>query len=93
MKLDTPDARHSEHEPRATASRHRSSWADAQDRGRVVREPYAAEYCGLSEMTMRRMRKDETGPRFIRLSAKLIGYRVCDLDDWLEARASAGKLA
>jgi hypothetical protein len=55
-------------------------------RQRVVDEKAAAQFCGVSPITMERMRKSECGPRFVRLSERRLGYRVGDLCDWLESR-------
>lgn len=58
-------------------------------RQRVVDEKTAAEFIGLSPMTLERMRKLGTAPRHVALSPRRLGYRVCDLLAWLEARAAA----
>jgi len=50
----------------------------------AVSEKEAADFCGLSIVTMRRQRGAGTGPRWCRLSERRIGYRIPDLD------ASAG---
>ncbi|HMU53174.1 MAG TPA: hypothetical protein PKA13_25605 [Geminicoccaceae bacterium] len=58
-------------------------------RQRVVDEKTAAEFVGLAPITLERMRKGgSTGPRHVRLSERRIGYRVCDLVAWLDARVS-----
>ena len=57
-------------------------------RQRVLDERAAADFIGLSHMTLERMRKLGTAPRHITLSARRLGYRVCDLLDWLDARAA-----
>jgi predicted DNA-binding transcriptional regulator AlpA len=53
---------------------------------RVISEQHAAELCGLSVATMRRMRQAGTGPAAVTLSSRRIGYRVATLDAWLAAR-------
>ncbi len=58
---------------------------------RVVREPEAASYCGLSAITFRRLRKAGTGPRAIALGTRTWGYRLLELDRWLESRATGGR--
>lgn len=55
---------------------------------RVVTESQAARYCGLSVVHFRRLRKDETGPRFVQLGVRRIGYRIGDLLTWLDDRSS-----
>lgn len=57
-------------------------------RQRVVDEKVAAEFLGLSHVTLERMRKLGTAPKHIVLSPRRLGYRVCDLLAWLDARAS-----
>lgn len=48
----------------------------------------AASYLGISEAVLRLWRSEGRGPRFFRAGAKLIRYRRCDLDLWIEARLS-----
>jgi predicted DNA-binding transcriptional regulator AlpA len=57
-------------------------------RQRVLDEKTAAEFIGLSHMTLERMRKLGTAPRHVALSPRRLGYRVCDLLAWLDARAA-----
>ena len=57
-------------------------------RQRVVDERTAAEFVGLSAVTLERLRKLEGAPRHVRLSERRLGYRICDLLTWLDARAS-----
>jgi len=52
----------------------------------AISEREAARYLGLSEPTLRRHRREGTGPRYVRLSANRLGYRPADLDAWLESR-------
>jgi len=58
----------------------------AARRPAAISEREAARYLGLSEPTLRRHRRDATGPRYVRLSAGRLGYRLKDLDAWLESR-------
>jgi len=53
---------------------------------RVRTEPEAAEYCCISLPHFRRMRRCGLGPRFVQLSTRRIGYRLRDLDEWLQER-------
>ena len=57
-------------------------------RQRVLDEKTAAEFIGLSPMTLERMRKLGTAPRHLLLSPRRLGYRVCDLLAWLDERAA-----
>ncbi len=54
----------------------------------VVTETEAAKLLKLAIVTVRRMRWAGTGPRYVRLSQKRIGYRVADISAWLDARTS-----
>ena len=49
----------------------------------VLDEPAAAKYIGISVFTLRRKRRDGTGPKIVQLSARRIGYRRATLDAWL----------
>lgn len=53
---------------------------------RVVSEVVAAEYIGLSTDTLKRACARGEGPRRIKLSTRRIGYRLRDLDAWLDQR-------
>lgn len=46
----------------------------------------AAEFLGVSTRTMENMRRQGNGPKFVRLSHKLVRYRLCDLIEFQEAR-------
>ncbi len=52
----------------------------------VLRPNHAAQYCGLSVPTLARMRGEGSGPEFVQISTKALGYRVADLDAWLASR-------
>ena len=58
-------------------------------RQRVIDERTAAEFIGVSHVSLERLRKAGAAPRHVRLSERRLGYRVCDLLDWLDARTSA----
>lgn len=51
---------------------------------RILRTPGAAEYLGLAESTLEKMRITGVGPRFIRLGGRAVGYDRQDLDAWLD---------
>jgi predicted DNA-binding transcriptional regulator AlpA len=55
---------------------------------RVVNEKTAAEFVGLSAVTLERKRKLGAGPKHLVLSPRRLGYRICDLIAWLDERAS-----
>ena len=52
----------------------------------VLRTPEAANYLGLAISTLEKMRAAGTGPRYVRLTARAIGYTVDDLNTWLDMR-------
>ena len=59
---------------------------------RVLRPEAAAVYSGVSEQRLWKHRRDNTGPKFIRLG-RGVGYLVDDLNAWLEAQRATGTLA
>jgi predicted DNA-binding transcriptional regulator AlpA len=60
---------------------------------RVVTRNEATGILSLSGPTLDRKRRDGSGPRFVRLSERRIGYRLSDLYAWLESRAGGGPRA
>jgi predicted DNA-binding transcriptional regulator AlpA len=52
----------------------------------LMRPPEAAEYTGLAASTLAKCRVKGTGPMYIRLSARAVGYLKADLDSWLAAK-------
>ena len=55
----------------------------------ILRPPQAATHCGVSKPTLYRMAKDPNFPKKIRLSARCVGWRIEDLDNWLKSREVA----
>ena len=53
---------------------------------RVLRPAEAAKYLGLKRGTLEKMRSRGTGPRFVLLGRRAIGYTRDDLDAWINAR-------
>jgi len=53
---------------------------------RIVRTRAAAAYLGLAARTLDDLRASGTGPRYVQLTARSVGYDVADLDAWIEAR-------
>ena len=51
----------------------------------LLRPPKAADYLGLATSTLAKQRLRGDGPKFVRLSARAIGYLQSDLDEWLAA--------
>jgi predicted DNA-binding transcriptional regulator AlpA len=52
----------------------------------LLSERQVARWLGLSEPTLFRHRRDGTGPTFIRLSARRVGYRRSAVEAWLSQR-------
>jgi predicted DNA-binding transcriptional regulator AlpA len=50
----------------------------------------AAEYLGgiLSEAALQRYRSEGGGPKFIKIGKRRVGYRLADLQAWLDARVA-----
>jgi predicted DNA-binding transcriptional regulator AlpA len=53
---------------------------------RVVDEPTAILLTGLSPRTWDRLRAKGDIPPVTKLSERRIGFRVCDIKNWLDAR-------
>jgi predicted DNA-binding transcriptional regulator AlpA len=61
--------------------------SDAFELGRVVPEPEARKYCGgLGKSTWQRLRAAGQAPPVVQLSKNRIGYRIADLQKWVESR-------
>jgi excisionase family DNA binding protein len=56
----------------------------------AVNERQAARYLGVSSGTLRLWRAEGRSPRFFR-AGKLIRFRICDLNEWIEQRLSVPK--
>lgn len=54
--------------------------------GALLSPEQAARYLLLSVSTLARMRIAGNGPQFVRVSPQRVGYRVSDLDKYLEGR-------
>ena len=53
----------------------------------VIAESATANIIGVSTATLRRMVERGEGPRRLKLSARRVGYRLSDLEAWLNSRA------
>lgn len=67
-----------------------ASLPDEIVRFRVLSPQQTAQLLGLSEATLERMRKLKTGPKYLVLSPRRIGYRAADVLQWSDDRAVAG---
>jgi predicted DNA-binding transcriptional regulator AlpA len=57
---------------------------------RVLTAAEASDLLTVSVPVMERWRRAGTGPRFIRLSVRRVGYRLSDLRAWIAERAEGG---
>jgi predicted DNA-binding transcriptional regulator AlpA len=53
---------------------------------RVIPEPEAVRHIGVSPRTWDRMRARGETPPITRISDRRVGYRLVDLEAWLDAR-------
>lgn len=60
---------------------------------RVLTAAEASELLTVSVPVMERWRRAGTGPRFIRLSVRRVGYRIADLRAWMAEREEGGQHA
>jgi predicted DNA-binding transcriptional regulator AlpA len=51
---------------------------------RILRTPEAAQYLGLSQGTLEKFRVYGGGPRWCRIGRRIVGYRIDDLDAFIE---------
>ena len=52
----------------------------------ILNEEELAEWLDISRPTLQRQRSDGSGPPFVQLSARRIGYRKSAVEQWLVAR-------
>lgn len=53
----------------------------------LLRPNDAARLLGVSEVWLKKLRLADGGPRFVRLSERLVRYKRSDLFTWIEARS------
>ncbi len=58
----------------------------AADGKRVLPEAAAAQRLSLSYVQLRRLRRLGEAPPHVQLSSRRIGYRIADIDAWVEQR-------
>jgi predicted DNA-binding transcriptional regulator AlpA len=61
----------------------RSVWQKTRE---LLTEAEVSEWLGLSQPTLSRHRRNGTGPAFVRLSTRRIGYRRSAVEAWLNER-------
>lgn len=54
----------------------------------VLTPAAAADHLGVTEDTLKRWRRNRTGPTYCRIGYNLVRYRVADLDAWIDAHAT-----
>lgn len=52
----------------------------------LLNERKTAEYLSVSQKTLQNWRQQGRGPRYIRLSAGAVRYRLSDLHTWIDFR-------
>jgi predicted DNA-binding transcriptional regulator AlpA len=53
---------------------------------RLLNEKDLAAWLNISLPTVQRMRSSGSGPRFVQLSSRRVGYQRVDVEAWLAAR-------
>lgn len=66
---------------------------DALDLERALNSEQVAEILGVTAQTIYSMRKRGEGPRFFRLSRKVVRYRLGDVLDWRASRTVGKRVA
>jgi predicted DNA-binding transcriptional regulator AlpA len=61
----------------------RSHWQKTRE---LLTEAEVSEWLGISQPTLSRHRRNGTGPAFVRLSTRRIGYRRSAVEAWLSER-------
>lgn len=55
---------------------------------RLFTEKDLTAWLGISLPTIQRMRSNGSGPRFVQLSLRRVGYRRADVEAWLTSRTT-----
>jgi predicted DNA-binding transcriptional regulator AlpA len=64
----------------------RETKVDSPNSIRVLTEPELLQTLGLSDRTFERMKQRGDVPPKTQLSERRVGYRVCDVEEWLDKR-------
>jgi predicted DNA-binding transcriptional regulator AlpA len=75
---------------RKNPEQHGTNDPNRNDDLRVLSRRELIDLLGMSEQTFARLEARGEGPPKIRLSPRRIGYRVCDLKAWQDARLEKG---
>jgi predicted DNA-binding transcriptional regulator AlpA len=65
----------------------RGEWQKTRE---LLTEAEVSEWLGLSQPTLSRHRRNGTGPAFVRLSTRRIGYRRSAVEAWLNEHEQPG---
>ena len=49
----------------------------------VLRPPEASLHAGLAPQTLAKLRLSGSGPPYVKIGLRAVGYRLSDLDEWL----------
>lgn len=52
----------------------------------ILSERELSDWLGISQPTLSRLRRAKTGPAFVQLSTRRVGYRRSAVEDWLKYR-------
>ena len=72
--------------------RHKGSAMISNSNDTILTEREVCNWLGVSEPTLFRHRRNGTGPKFIRLSARRVGYRHSAVEAWLSQREQPSPL-
>ena len=65
----------------------------SDDDNRILLEPEAAKYTGNSCRTLQRQRSEGSGPPYVRIGRRRIGYVKRQLDEYLASRTYSSRAA
>jgi predicted DNA-binding transcriptional regulator AlpA len=59
----------------------------------ILSTPDAAKLVGVAERTLENWRADNSGPPFIKIGTRNVGYRLGALREWISSRPARGRRA
>lgn len=59
----------------------------------ILSTPDAAQLLGVAERTLENWRADKSGPDFIKIGSRAVGYRLGALRAWIASRPARGRRA
>lgn len=66
-----------------------NNWPDGPST-RLLTRTEVAEVYGLSKRWLEVAATKGQGPPMVRISARMVRYRACDIEAWIEARVTSG---